>query len=169
MPRYCRVTLRPSYGPRSGPSRSLHQALTLTLTLTPNLTLTLTLTLTRPWLASTCAAHFVACAVWGHHLTCHYHLLGHRRRGRANGTALQNHLLQTAVLQVQSSAIPVAAHALGLVPASLAASCTALPLCSTAPQAAAYCALFLAVNGWNLVHARSRSARARPGLAAPSA
>jgi len=138
--------------------------------------------------------------VWGHHLTCHYHLLGHRRRGRANGTALQNHLLQTAVLQVQSSAIPVvrvrvkvrvspnlnpnpnpnpnqvqssaipvAAHALGLVPASLAASCTALPLCSTAPQAAAYCALFLAVNGWNLVHARSRGARARPGLAAPSA
>ena len=70
---------------------------------------------------------------------------------------------------MQSSAIPVAAHALGLVPASLAASCTALPLCSTAPQAAAYCALFLAVNGWNLVHARSRSARARPGLAAPSA
>ena len=115
------------------------------------------------------AAHFVACSVWGHHLTCHYHLLGHRRQGRANGTALQNHLLQTAVLQVQSSAIPVAAHALGLVPASLAASCTALPLCSTAPQAAAYCALFLAINGWNLVHARSRNARSRPELGAGSA
>ena len=69
------------------------------------------------------------------------------------------------------NAAPTAASAAAsaAAPASLAASCTALPLCSTAPQAAAYCALFLAVNGWNLVHARSRSARARPGLAAPSA
>ena len=76
---------------------------------------------------------------------------------------------QLPAVVIGLSAAIVAAHALGLVPASLAASCTALPLCSTAPQAAAYCALFLAVNGWNLVHARSRSARARPGLAAGSA
>ena len=73
-------------------------------------------------------------------------LRGHRRQRTANGTALQRHLLQTAVLQVQASALPVATHALGLVPAPLAASCTALPLCHTAAQAATYCALFLSTN-----------------------
>ena len=92
------------------------------------------------------AAHVVASSVWGHHLLCHYRLIDNGRRQRVMGTALQSHLLHTALLQVQSSALPVAAHALGLVPTPLAASCTALPLCNTVPQAAAFCSLFLAAN-----------------------
>ena len=59
---------------------------------------------------------------------------------------LQVQLLQTAALQIQSASLPVAAHALGLVPESLAAAHTTLPLCTSRNHAIAYCAAFVGAN-----------------------
>ena len=42
--------------------------------------------------------------------------------------------------------IPVAAHALGLIPERLATAHTTLPLCNTPLYAAVYCTAFLSAN-----------------------
>ena len=47
---------------------------------------------------------------------------------------------------MQTSAIPVAAHALGLLPESVASAYTTLPLCRSDLAAAAFCAAFLTAN-----------------------
>lgn len=69
------------------------------------------------------------------------------------GTRLQSQLLWTAALQVQAQALPVALHALGVVPAPLARRCTALPLCEGARWAAAVCVLYLAASARALANA----------------
>ena len=65
---------------------------------------------------------------------------------RRRTPSLQGALLQTAALQLQAAAVPVAAHALGLLPAGRAASATTLPLCASSLHAAAFCAAFLCAN-----------------------
>ena len=87
-------------------------------------------------------AFIVATAV-GHHLACRYQL---RDTRAPRATSLQAALLQTAALQLQVAAIPVGAHALGLLPRAAAeAASTMLPLCSPL-RASAFCAVFLVAN-----------------------
>jgi hypothetical protein len=85
---------------------------------------------------------FICAAAAGHHFACRYRLLEPWRRRPAS---LQSALLQTAALQLQAAAVPVGAHALGLVPRSLATASTTLPLCGPL-GAAAFCVLFLGAN-----------------------
>lgn len=61
-------------------------------------------------------------------------------------TTLQGALLWTSALQLQAAALPVAAHAFGLLPAARAQRDTALPLCTAPLHAAAVCASFLLAN-----------------------
>lgn len=95
-----------------------------------------------PWLS----AYFVCTSLIGHHLLCQFRVLTGSRRFSSRSTPLQSQLLETAALQLQGPAIPVAAHALGLVPARLAAAATSLPLCEHSLHAAGYCAIFLTAN-----------------------
>ena len=60
--------------------------------------------------------------------------------------SLQSALVQTAALQVQAAALPVAAHALGLVSDVAAATLSTVPLCATPIHAAAFCVAFLCAN-----------------------
>ena len=92
------------------------------------------------------AVHFVAAAVAGHHHLSRTEVADAAKRRYAHGTPLQTLLLQAAALQLHASAAPVAAHALGLIPSHLAASCTPLPLAPSAGHAAAFAAAFLAAN-----------------------
>ena len=87
--------------------------------------------------------HLLAAAAAGHHLACRYKLSEPRTR---RSPSMHAALLQTAALQVQAAALPVAAHALGLMPRPLAASLSTLPLCATPVHAAAFCVAFLVVN-----------------------
>ena len=89
--------------------------------------------------------HITAAAAARHHLACRHRL---RDTSVLRTPSLQSALLQTAALQLQAAAIPVGAHALGLVPHSLASAYTTLPLCSTPTHAAAFCAAFLAANAF---------------------
>ncbi|KAL1520213.1 hypothetical protein AB1Y20_023683 [Prymnesium parvum] len=99
----------------------------------------------RPWLAM----HFVVAALFGHHLVCQYDVRGACRKRKSLGAQLQHQLLQTAALQVQAASIPVAAHALGMLPEDFAKAHTTLPLYQHPLHATLYCTSFLAVN---LVH-----------------
>ena len=106
---------------------------------------------TASWLLS----HLIVSAALGHHLACRYRLLDTRAY---RVPALQTALLQTATLQLQAAALPVYAHALGMVPRRLAAAYTTLPLCDTPLHAAALAASLLAANALGLaLYVRSGS------------
>jgi len=92
------------------------------------------------------AVYFVGAAAYGHHALCRHQLSDVLQLRRPGGTPLQSLLLEAAVLQLLASAAPVAAHALGLIPSSIAASCTPLPLLPSRTHAAIYCAAFLSAN-----------------------
>lgn len=114
--------------------------------------------------ASWLALFFVAAVVAGHHLACRY-LLAHpdgELRCPRPDPSLQSALIQTAALQVQTAAIPVAAHAMGLMPRALAARYTPFPLCSGPLHAAAFCAAFLASNLLAMRDLLRAAARAEP-------
>mgnify|MGYP003684387283 CR=1 FL=1 len=89
----------------------------------------------------------VLASVIGHHLLCRVQLRDTRPGGApSRGTPLQSQLLESAALQIQAAAIPVAGHALGIVPADVAASCTPMPLFTSSLGAAMYCAAFITTN-----------------------
>ena len=83
----------------------------------------------------------------------------HRHRKAAN-PSLHSALLQTAALQLQAAALPVGAHALGLMPTALASSVTTLPLITSPLHAAAFCACFLGANAVGFLAFVARAPRA---------
>jgi len=83
--------------------------------------------------------------VGGHHLLCRVRLDGSRHR-HPQGVPLQTQLLESAGLQAQAAALPVAAHALGLLPAAAAAPATPMPLYASPLYAALFCLAFVAAN-----------------------
>ena len=99
--------------------------------------------LPAPAATSWLALYFICVATAGHYLVCHYRLFGTRTQ---RSPSLHTALLQTAALQVQAATLPVATHALGLMPHAVAVTRTALPLCGKPLHAGLFCIAFLASN-----------------------
>lgn len=91
---------------------------------------------------STLTPYLIVAAFVGQCTVCRYGIVDANARRQPS---LQSALLQTAALQAQAVALPVAAHAIGLASRPFAAACTVLPLCGPI-EAAVFCAAFLAAN-----------------------